>query len=315
MRHSGHLEMAQRHSAGRNIVPIFFVLLLVICLTGLTAACGGAAQGSSMAPGGQTTANGYLRVSVPPAQATVGEAYNAVSTVAGGNAPYAFVITNGSLPPGLVLNPETGSISGTPSVAGTYNFALEAWALSGKEHGSSPALIFVSANHSGTELSISPGTANVPSLAQQQFTARFSGTANTAVTWSASAGTISSGGLFTAPKVSSDTSVMVTATTVGSTSSHASAAVTVTAEAPLAITPSALAGADASVLYTASLSASGGVAPYQWSLATGALPSGIQLQASSGVITGTTALAGSYPFTAKVTDSSGHSATLVLTRV
>jgi hypothetical protein len=313
MRHTGHLEMAQRHCAGRNIVPTFLVLSLLICLTGLTASCGSAAQGSSMAPSTQTTANGYLRVSIPPAQATVGVAYNAVSSVTGGNAPYAFVITNGSLPPGLVLNPETGSISGTPSVAGTYNFALEAWALPGKEHGSSPALILVSANHPGTELSISPSTTTLPSLGQQQFTARFSGTASTAVIWSANGGTISSGGLFTAPKVSSDTSVIVTATTVGITSSHASAAVTITAEGPLAITPSALAGADASVLYTASLSASGGVTPYQWSLASGALPSGIQLQSSSGVITGRTALTGSYPFTAKVTDSSGQSATLALT--
>jgi hypothetical protein len=64
--------------------------------------------------------------------------------------------------------------------------------------------------------------------------------------------------------------------------------------------------------YTAALSATGGVTPYQWSLATGALPSGIQLQASSGVIIGMTVLTGSYPFTAKVTDSSGHSATLAL---
>jgi len=65
--------------------------------------------------------------------------------------------------------------------------------------------------------------------------------------------------------------------------------------------------------YTASLSAANGVAPYQWSLITGALPSGIQLQASSGVITGMTALTGSYPFTAKVTDASGHSATTAFT--
>jgi hypothetical protein len=42
------------------------------------------------------------------------------------------------------------------------------------------------------------------------------------------------------------------------------------------------------------------------------LPSGIQLQAS-GVIAGTTALTGSYPFTAEVTDSSGQTATRAFT--
>ncbi len=65
--------------------------------------------------------------------------------------------------------------------------------------------------------------------------------------------------------------------------------------------------------YIAPLSASGGVTPYHWNVATGALPSGIQLQSSSGVITGMTALIGAYPFAAKVTDSLGHSATLAFT--
>jgi hypothetical protein len=60
--------------------------------------------------------------------------------------------------------------------------------------------------------------------------------------------------------------------------------------------------------YTASLSATGGVAPYQWSLITGSLPSGVQLQ-TTGVLSGTAALSGSYIFTAKVTDSAGNSST------
>ena len=127
------------------------------------------------------------------------------------------------------------------------------------------------------------------------------------------AGTISATGLFTAPKVSTNSSVSVTATSVADPGSHAAATATVSAPASLAIVTSALPAADASVPYTASLSASGGTAPYQWSLASGTLPSGIQLQATNGAIAGTTAKTGSYPFTAKVTDSSGNSATLALT--
>jgi hypothetical protein len=61
--------------------------------------------------------------------------------------------------------------------------------------------------------------------------------------------------------------------------------------------------------YSVSLSVTGGGTPYQWSLISGTLPSGIQLQASNGVIAGTTAVSGSFPFTAKVTDASGSSAT------
>lgn len=174
---------------------------------------------------------------------------------------------------------------------------------------------------SSASLSLTPDNATVASLAQLQFTARVSGTASTAVNWSASAGTISSSGLFTAPQVTTNTPVVIKATSGGQStpisgtaldSANASAAVTVTPVASLAITTAALPVADASVPYSASLIATGGVAPYAWSLTSGSLPAGILLQNSGGVISGTTALAGSYPLTAKVTDAAGHSATSAL---
>jgi len=37
-----------------------------------------------------------------------------------------FAVASGTLPPGLVLNPLTGVITGTPSTAGTYNFTIRA---------------------------------------------------------------------------------------------------------------------------------------------------------------------------------------------
>ncbi len=80
-------------------------------------------------------------------------------------------------------------------------------------------------------------------------------------------------------------------------------------QGPLAILGLPLVEADAGMPYTGMLSANGGVTPYQWSIAIGSLPSGIQLQPSSGNIMGMTAVAGSYAFTAKVTDSSGQSTT------
>ncbi len=170
-------------------------------------------------------------------------------------------------------------------------------------------------------LSLTPDNAIVGSLGQLQFTARVSGTANTTVTWSASAGTISSNGLFTAPDVSGNTAVVIKASRAGQSTTvsgvtggslAASATVTVMPPASLAITTSALPVADAGVPYSSSLIATGGLAPYEWSFATGSLPSGIELENSSGLISGTTTLAGAYPLTAKVTDSAGHSATSAL---
>ncbi len=56
--------------------------------------------------------------------------------------------------------------------------------------------------------------------------------------------------------------------------------------------------------YANTLMAAGGVLPYAWSVASGALPSGIALNTSNGQITGTPTTAGSYSFTISLTDSS-----------
>lgn len=325
MRNSGHVTVAKSY---KNLISNFLVLSLLLCFTGLTVACGGLSQGASGSPNtssGQTAAGRQLIVSIPSQPATVGVPYNAVSAVSGGSAPYFFSISDGTLAPGLALNRTTGSITGIPLVAGTYNSVL--WVSDSREsdsrqkeygsdsvrHGSSSMRIVVSDGNSGIKISISPNSTTIPSNGQQHFTANISGTPDTSVTWSASGGTISSSGAFTAPKVTRNTSVIITATSAAKASLHAAATVTVTSLAPLAVTTSALAKADAGMPYTASLSAAGGVAPYHWSLATGAMPSGIQLQPASGVITGMTALTGSYPFTAKVTDSSGQTAKLAFT--
>jgi hypothetical protein len=59
--------------------------------------------------------------------------------------------------------------------------------------------------------------------------------------------------------------------------------------------------------YSQSLSASSGVTPYTWSLASGALPSGLSLS-SAGAITGTPTSSGTVSFTARVTDATSLSA-------
>lgn len=55
-----------------------------------------------------------------------GESYSQSVTPTGGAAPYSFQVNNGSLPPGLNLDPATGLISGTPSATGNFSFTVAA---------------------------------------------------------------------------------------------------------------------------------------------------------------------------------------------
>ena len=71
----------------------------------------------------------------------------------------------------------------------------------------------------------------------------------------------------------------------------------------LAITTTSLAAGQIQVAYSASLQASGGTAPYTWSVLSGQLPTGLTLSSATGTITGTPTVAGSFSFTIQVKDT------------
>jgi hypothetical protein len=75
-------------------------------------------------------------------------------------------------------------------------------------------------------ISISPTSASLQTGQTRQFTATVSGTSNTAVTWSATGGSISNTGLYTAGPIA-NSNFTVTATSVADTSKTAVAAVTI----------------------------------------------------------------------------------------
>jgi len=158
---------------------------------------------------------------------------------------------------------------------------------------------------SNISVSMAPGSASISSAGSQQFTATVQNTTNTAVTWSASSGTINSNGLYTAPTVTTTTSATVTATSVADSTASASASVTISPSQSqaLAITTFSLSKATAGIAYSNSLTASGGTTPYSWTLASGTLPAGITIQAP-GSLSGTTTQTGSFTFSVHVADSS-----------
>src|SRR6266853_2268855 len=89
-------------------------------------------------------------------------------------------------------------------------------------------------------VSISPTSASVLSGGTQQFSAKVSNTSNTAVTWSATAGSISASGLYTGPTVTANSSATVTATSVTDPSKSASAIVSITGMRDFSVSASPL---------------------------------------------------------------------------
>ncbi len=89
----------------------------------------------------------------------------------------------------------------------------------------------------------SPANATVISGKTKQYVATVSNSPNTAVTWSATAGSIDASGLFTAPVVASATQIRVTATSRADSSKGATVSLTVQSApsvATLAVSPSSL---------------------------------------------------------------------------
>lgn len=83
---------------------------------------------------------------------------------------------------------------------------------------------------------------------------------------------------------------------------------------PLVIIPSSLPVGAFGQTYNFQLQASGGVPPYTWMIIDGALPSNLALDPSTGLISGTAAMMGTFSFTVQVTDSSAsqNSAQLIV---
>ena len=88
----------------------------------VTATGGNNTSGKSGGCAIQITAK--MALSCGSASGAVGVAYSSSLGVSGGTGPYTYSVTGGSLPPGLTLNPSTGTITGTPTTAGSFNFTV-----------------------------------------------------------------------------------------------------------------------------------------------------------------------------------------------
>jgi large repetitive protein len=253
--------------------------------------------------------------------ATYGAAYSQSFTGSGGTSPYSFSVSSGSLPAGVNLS-GGGTLSGTPTQTGHFSFTVT---MTDSSTGTG-APYSTSASYSLTvsagTIAITPSTLPNGTVAAS-YSAQLSASGGIGpYTYSITAGSLpagltlsSSGALSGTPTAAGSFNVTVTATDANSVTG--SQAYTFSIAAPtLSLSPTSLTlpEATAESTYTQSFTTSGGTAPYQYTVASGALPPGLSLS-SSGALTGTPTAAGSYTFTVKSTDSStGSGAPFSITR-
>lgn len=243
------------------------------------------------------------------ANGTAAVPYVQTITASGGVTPLTFTLGSGTLPAGISLS-TGGALSGTPTEAGSFTFSVIASDANGQSGSRSFTVVI-----DGPALSLAPvsgaltlaygGTLSQgfsASGGNGPYTYAISGALPAGVTFDPGSGLLS-GSTF----VVGDFAFTVTATDTGT--SGASAPFTVTqgytlrvTPPTLQITPGSLPGATVATSYTATLAASGGAAPYSFTVTGGALPTGLNLS-PAGVISGTPSAGGTFTFTVTASDS------------
>lgn len=243
--------------------------------------------------------------------AMAGTAYNQTFTVTGGTAPNSVSLTAGALPVGMSLS-SAGTLSGTPTTTGTFNFTLtphDSSAAPGPFSGTPRAY---SLTVLAPTLHLSPETLPAATTGQV-YSQTFSTTGGAGgYTYSLTSGSLpigvamsSAGALSGTPLVAGSYSFAVK--TTDSLGFNTTRNYTVVVADPVIVITSPAAGAlppgTAGTSYSATFVASGGVAPNSISITSGSLPIGMSLS-SAGVLSGTPLTAGTFNFTLRPHDSS-----------
>lgn len=292
-----------RKSSTFSLAFIFTLLLSFAC--GCSSGTNSASSSTPSSPVKTVTPVSFTTTSLP--SGTVGTAYSQTIAAANGTTPYTFALATGTLPAGLTLS-SSGVISGTPTTSGSSTFGVQV-TDSSSPSGSATASFSITVNPS--PLTITTTTLAAPSLGYA-YTQTISVSGGTApYTFSLQSGslpaglTLSSTGVISGtPTTAGAVSFSVRVTDSSSPTGSATGSFNLTINAPpMSITTTTLATPSLGYAYSQAIAASGGTAPYAFSLQSGSLPAGLTL-AANGTISGTPAATGASTFTVKASDSS-----------
>lgn len=245
----------------------------------------------------------------------VGTRYSKTFQATGGTAPYVWSVWAGGnpLPPGLSLS-SGGVLSGTPTVAGAFDFQIRVSDRYDKDNVKTFALTIDSPPFEISTASPLPlgvvGVSYVQTLTAKGGVPPYR--------WYISAGNLPAGLSVSADGVLSGTpttagtfefTVRVLDNTLTATERMFSLRIGLT-DLDITTDPELPKGIEGDA-YSQALRASGGSPPYAWSIVSGSPPPGVSLS-GSGVLSGTLTKAGVYNFTVQVTDSAKYSVTAAL---
>ena len=251
------------------------------------------------------------------ANGTAGAPYSQSAAATGGTAPYSYAVTGGTLPAGLVLGTASGIVSGTPTAAGSFNFTISATDESTGAGAPFTGARAYTVSIAAPTLALSPAAGALPATqAGVAYSQTFSTTGGTApYTYAVIAGTLPAGltlnpttGTLSGTATAAGTFNFVVRaqdSTSGAGSPFAFAAnYSLTVNAPtIVLNPTTLPNATQFSSYNQPITATGGTAPYTFSVTSGALPAGLTLDPATGALSGTPTVYGSFNFTIAASDT------------
>ena len=241
---------------------------------------------------------------------TQGTAYSQTVTASGGTGgPYTYSVSSGALPAGLSLNTSSGAISGTPTSGGSSSFTIRA-VDGNNNYGSQNYTIQVGSS----SLTLNPGSlpSGLVSTAYNQTVTASGGTGGP-YTYSVTSGSLptglslnaSNGTITGTPTAGGAFSFNVHAVDGNNNFGDRGYTVNIGTNS-LTVTPGTLPNGTQATAYSQTVGATGGTAPYSFAVISGALPTGLSLNTSSGAISGTPSASGAYNFTIRATDANSN---------
>ena len=243
--------------------------------------------------------------------ATVGVSYSRTLVASGGRPDYGWLVESGALPPGLSMS-QSGTISGTPSTAGTSNFSLRVTDANGGSAARALTLIVSPA----APLHISTTQLPKGSVGATYSQNLGASGGQTPYTWSVQSGNLpegmtlnQSGALLGTPERAGSSSFVLRLTDATGSSVSSTLSIVINPSALfLSLETSSLPDAVVGQNYSEALKAEGGDPPYRWEIISGRLPDGLQLS-NTGVLSGKPTTPGEILFEVRVSDQSGLSVT------